>query len=123
MARILLADDDAALREFASRALAIDGHEVTLASGGVEALAWLTAGDARFDLLVTDIHMPAMDGLSLAEEAGKACAGMPVLLMSGFAVEAARIAATGANVAGLLHKPFTLAEVRARARAALLTRP
>ena len=118
MARILLADDEAATRDFIKRALEQDSHEIVTATDGTEALGQLT-GDAGFDLLITDVHMPAMDGLTLAEKAARLQPGLPILLMSGYTIDRSQLAATGANVVGLVQKPFTLEQIRAQAKLAL----
>jgi CheY-like chemotaxis protein len=62
MARILLADDDAATRDLVKRALAIDGHAVTSTQDGTEALDAITATPSGFDLLISDVQMPSLDG-------------------------------------------------------------
>ena len=68
MARILLADDDAALRDVVRRALVSEGHDVAIAQDGQEALDLLLASPSAFDLLLSDVHMPALDGLSLGQK-------------------------------------------------------
>ena len=90
MARILLADDEAATRDFIKRALEQDSHEIVTATDGTEALGQLT-GDAGFDLLITDVHMPAMDGLTLAEKAARLQPGLPILLMSGYTIDRSQL--------------------------------
>ena len=66
MARILIAEDEDSLRALVARALAQDGHEVMVTCDGGEALEVLTREAGRFDLLLTDIRMPVMDGIALA---------------------------------------------------------
>ena len=119
MARILLAEDDAAARDFVKRALENDAHEIVTATEGAEALAALDADGRGFDLLITDYQMPAMDGLSLAEKASKVRPGLPILLMSGFSIDRAQLAAVSANIVGLIAKPFTLEQIRAQTKLAL----
>ena len=119
MARILLVDDDAAMREFVKRGLEIDGHEVVVATEGAEVLSLLAAPGSAFDLLISDVQMPAMDGLSLARQIGRTKPRLPILLMSGFAVERGLLKQTGARVVGLVSKPFTLDDIRAQAKQAL----
>jgi CheY-like chemotaxis protein len=119
MARILLADDEAAMRDFVKRTLEADGHEVVVASEGSEAFGLLSADGAAFDLLITDVHMPSMDGLTLAEKGSRLKPGLPILLMSGFAVDRTKLAAAGANVVGIVQKPFTLEQIRAQTKLAL----
>ncbi len=66
MARILIAEDEEAVRQFVERALTHYGHEVVSVSDGSEALALLETTENPFDLLLTDIVMPIMDGIALA---------------------------------------------------------
>ncbi len=119
MARILLADDDAATRDLVRRSLESDGHSVTVTEDGAEALERLQAGDANFDLVVTDVEMPALDGIMLAEEALKLRPGMRIVLMSGYAEALQRGAAFKAGKLGTITKPFTLDQIRALVRTTL----
>lgn len=119
MARILLAEDEAATRDFVKRSLENDSHQIVTASEGVEALALLTANPGSFDLLITDYQMPAMDGISLAEKASKVKPGLPILLMSGFSIDRGQLSVAGANIVGLIAKPFTLEQIRAQTKLAL----
>jgi CheY-like chemotaxis protein len=63
--------------------------------------------------------MPAMDGLSLAEKVSKLCPGLPILLMSGFSIDRNQLTVAGANIVGLVPKPFTLEQIRAQTKLAL----
>jgi two-component system, cell cycle response regulator CpdR len=118
MARILLADDDAAARDLVQRALASDGHDVTATHDGVEALERLQGG-ADFELLISDVQMPGLDGIELIEKALAITPKMRVILMSGFSDELERAKHLKSKIAGQISKPFTLEQVRAAARAAL----
>ena len=85
MARILLAEDDDNVRAFVARALGSSGHEVTeCEDGGLAAEAMQTAQGA-FDLLLSDIKMPVMDGIALALAVGAAWPAVTIVLMTGFA--------------------------------------
>lgn len=119
MARILLADDDTATRDFVRRALETDGHTVAVTQDGQEALDRIQADAGKFDLLITDVQMPGIDGISLIRQAGTATPQLRVLLMSGFTDELAR--AKGVKVAALrtISKPFTLEQLRSEVRAVL----
>ena len=119
MARILLVDDDTATRDFVKRALEMDSHVVVVAADGPDALVKLK-NDARIDLLISDVQMPSMDGITLAGKAAKVRAGLKVLLMSGFAVDPAQLQSSPARIVGLLTKPFTLDAMRAAAVKALI---
>lgn len=117
MARILLADDDAATRDLVKRALEGDGHTVEVTQDGGEALDRLkAAGAKRFDLLVSDVEMPLIDGVKLAERATAQQPGLRVLLMSGFAEQLERAKGMQGPSLAVISKPFTLDQVRATVR-------
>ncbi len=118
MARILLADDDASTRELVKRALELEGHNVEVAQDGAEALEKLKSQGASVDVLVSDVHMPGVDGITLASHAVDQ-GGVKVLLMSGFPEELDRARKIKADKLGVLSKPFTLEQVRAAVRALL----
>jgi two-component system, cell cycle response regulator CpdR len=118
MARILLADDDAAARDLVQRALTSEGHDVVSTHDGAEALEQLQGG-GRFDLLISDVQMPAVDGIELIEKALVIAPNMRVILMSGFADELDRGKHLKSKIARNITKPFTLEQVRAAAKAAL----
>ena len=119
MARILLADDDAATRDMVERALATDGHAVTPTQDGAEALEKLREAPGGFDLLITDVQMPGLDGIALAEAGLAANAKLRIVLMSGFADEFGRAEHLKAKIARVLTKPFTLEQIRSAVKAAL----
>jgi two-component system cell cycle response regulator CpdR len=119
MARILLADDDAAARNLVQRALAGDGHAVTCTQDGAEALEQLESASARFDVLVADVQMPGIDGIALAEKSLKLQPKLRVILISGFADELDRAEHLKSKVARVVAKPITLEGIRAAVRAAL----
>jgi two-component system, cell cycle response regulator CpdR len=113
MARILLADDEEPVRGFLKRGLEIDGHHVTTAIDGADALDRLTEAQGAFDLLLTDIRMPIMDGIALALAAKRDYPDLTILLMTGFADQRERAKGLQAIVADVLTKPFSLADLRA----------
>lgn len=119
MARILLADDDAASRELVSRALAADGHGVDLTQDGSEALDVLLSSAEGYDLLITDVQMPVLDGVSLAEKALDQRPGLKVVLMSGFVSELDRAKRFESRGLSVISKPFTLDQIRAAVKRAL----
>lgn len=110
--RILLTEDDDSVRAFVSRALQLDGHEVETACHGVEAMERLTENGGRFDLLVTDVKMPIMDGIALAHEAAGNWPGLPILLMTGFADQRERAQDLADVIRDVVTKPFTLQQIR-----------
>jgi two-component system, cell cycle response regulator CpdR len=113
MARILLADDEEPVRGFLKRGLELDGHQITTAIDGGDALDRLNEGQGAFDLLLTDIRMPIMDGIALALAAKRDYPELTILLMTGFADQRERAKGLQAIVADVLTKPFSLADLRA----------
>ena len=122
MARILIAEDEEALRALVGRALSEAGHTITAASDGGEALDLLTRENGAFDLLLTDIRMPVMDGIALALAAARDYPELPILLMTGYADQRERALGLDALIEGVIAKPFTLAELRSEV-AEVLGRP
>ena len=122
MARILIAEDDEAVRALVRRALELDGHAVTTAEDGGEALEVIRRENGRFDLLLSDIRMPVMDGIALALAAARDFPGLRILLMTGYAEQRERAHGLEAIVRDVVQKPFTLAEIR-RAVAEALAAP
>ena len=110
--RILLTEDDDSVRAFVSRALELDGHDVETACNGLDALERLTAADGSFDLLVTDVKMPLMDGIALAHEASDNWPRLPILLMTGFADQRERAEELTEVIRDVVTKPFTLQQIR-----------
>ena len=122
MARVLIADDEDSMRSLVARAVAMDGHETVTAADGAEALDILT-GDARaFDLLLTDIKMPIMDGIALALAAARDFPNLVILLMTGFADQRERASGLNAIVHDVVTKPFSVADIRAAVAGALTAR-
>jgi len=119
MARILLADDDLTTRDMLRRALEVDGHGVVVAEDGAVALEQLKSGMQPFDLLVTDVQMPSLDGISLVERAIAHAPGLRIIMMSGFPEQLARASGLGARHMRIVTKPFTLEKMRAEVKASL----
>ncbi len=121
--RILLTEDDDSVRAFVSRALELDGHEVETACHGVEAMDRLTEADGQFDLLVTDVKMPIMDGIALAHETASNWPKVPILLMTGFADQRERAQDLADVIRDVVTKPFTLQQIREAVSDAIGTAP
>ena len=109
MARILVAEDEAPVREFVVRALEHAGHEVTSVGDGQRAVETLIT--KQFDLLVTDIVMPEMDGITLALKVSKDRPDMPILMMTGYAAERQRAHNLEALIHKVISKPFSLSDL------------
>jgi two-component system cell cycle response regulator CpdR len=122
MARILIADDEESMRLLVARAIGMDGHETTTAADGAEALEILTGNDGAFDLLLTDIKMPVMDGIALALAAKRDYPQLTILLMTGFADQRERASGLDAIVHDVITKPFAVADIRTAVADALASR-
>ena len=120
MARILVAEDDPAVREFVARALAHAGHDATLVINGQRAIEALVGKE--FDLLITDIVMPEVDGITLALKVAKDRPDMPILMMAGYAEERQRAHNLEALIHKVIGKPFSLADFLAAVAEALASR-
>jgi two-component system cell cycle sensor histidine kinase/response regulator CckA len=119
--RILLVEDEDMVRSVAERALARQGYQVATAANGEEALELLAAverGGEGFDLLVSDVMMPMMDGPTMVAEARRRFPDLPVLFMSGYAEEQLRRSIDLPDVA-FLAKPFSVQQLAEAARDAL----
>lgn len=112
MPKILIADDEDSMRQLVARAIAMDGHEIVTAQDGAEALEILTREDGAFDLLLTDIQMPVMDGIALALSAARDFPSLTILLMTGFADQRERASNLNALVHDVVTKPFSVADIR-----------
>jgi len=122
MARILIADDETSMRMLVARAIAMDGHETVTAQDGAEALEILTREAGAFDLLLTDIQMPIMDGIALALSAARDFPGLTILLMTGFADQRERASNLNAIAHDVITKPFSVADIRSVVADALASR-
>jgi two-component system cell cycle response regulator CpdR len=122
MPRVLIADDEASMRALVARAIAMDGHETVTAQDGAEALEILTRERGAFDLLLTDIQMPIMDGIALALSAARDFPDLTILLMTGFADQRERASNLEALVHDVITKPFSVADIRTAVADALAAR-
>ena len=108
MIRILLAEDDQIMREYLARALERSGYAVTAVDRGTAALPLIES--ERFDLLLSDIVMPEMDGIELAQKAGEIAPDMRVMFITGFAAVTLK-AGKQMPSARVLSKPFHLRDL------------
>jgi len=122
MARILLAEDEEPLRAMLVRAFEKE-HSVVAAADGAEALDKLVAANGEFDLLLTDIRMPMMDGVALALSAARDFPKLMILMMTGYADQRERAHGLDALIHDVVQKPFSLAQIRGAVNDALAARP
>jgi excisionase family DNA binding protein len=115
--RVLVVDDEASIRELLSKTLALAEYEVDTAPDGRSAIERLRLGS--YDLLIADLKMPGLDGLSLIREAKRLKSELPVIIITGFSTESSAIEAVNLGVAGYLTKPFRVPQVLAAAARAL----
>jgi two-component system, OmpR family, response regulator MprA len=115
--RILVADDDPAVRESLRRSLSFNGYEVTLASGGHEALT--ASSTAAPDLVLLDVNMPGIDGLEVCRQIRASGSDVPVLILTARVEVGDRVLGLDAGADDYLPKPFALEELLARIRALL----
>ena len=115
--RVLVVDDEASIRDLLSKTLALAEYEVDTAPDGRSALDRMRMHP--YDLLIADLKMPGMDGLSVIREAKRYKADLPVIIITGYSTEASAIEAVNLGVAGYLTKPFRVPQVLAAAAKAL----
>lgn len=115
--RILVVDDEAAIRDLLAKTLALAEYDVDVAPEGRSALERLRT--LPYDLLITDLKMPGVDGLAVIREARRYKPDLPVIIITGFSTEASAIEAINLGVSGYLTKPFRVPKVLATAAKAL----
>ena len=121
MARILIAEDEDALRGLVARALLQDGHDITTANDGAEALEVIVREQGAFELLLTDIRMPMMDGIALALVTARDHPDITILLMTAYADQRERASGLDKLIHDVVTKPFSLATIRAAVDEALVS--
>ena len=121
--RILVVDDEASIRDLLSKTLALAEYEVETAPDGTAALERLrqVQGNKKseYDLIIADLKMPGMDGLSLIRQVKRIKHDLPIIIITGFSTESTAIEAVNLGVAGYLTKPFRVPQVLAAAAKAL----
>jgi excisionase family DNA binding protein len=115
--RVLVVDDEASIRDLLSKTLALAEYDVDTAPDGTSALDRMR--QFNYDLLIADLKMPGMDGLTLIRQAKRIKADLPVIIITGFSTESSAIEAVNLGVAGYLTKPFRVPQVLAAAAKAL----
>jgi two-component system cell cycle response regulator CpdR len=119
MAKLLIVEDDESVRTLAARALERAGHMIDIAANGAQGLALIRAAQGGYDLIVSDIRMPEMDGIEMAKAAVSLFPATKILLMTGYADQRERAEELNGVILDVVQKPFTLAEIRARVEQAL----
>ncbi|MEQ1727833.1 MAG: response regulator [Vicinamibacterales bacterium] len=115
--RILVVDDEASIRELLAKTLALAEYDVDVAADGRIALERMRVHP--YDLLITDLKMPGVDGMSVIREAKRYNASLPIIIITGYSSESAAIEALNLGVSGYLTKPFRIPEVLETAARAL----
>ena len=123
MARILVAEDDPSVRAFVVSALTMKGHEVVAEEDGGLAAETVDSEEGRFDLLLSDIKMPIMDGIGLALHVAARYPDMTIVLMTGFADQRERAHGLEALIYDVITKPFTLVDLLQKVDDALAGKP
>ena len=113
-ASVLVVEDDELVRSFVGRALESCGFDVHLTSGGREALEFVRAADGSVDLVLTDVVMPDMGGIELAEALGDEAPEIPVVFMSGYVDSETFDTETEGLSEPILRKPFTVEDLKLR---------
>jgi two-component system, OmpR family, response regulator MprA len=121
--RVLVVDDERAVRESLRRALALEGYEVELAADGGEALRYVEEPEVRPDLVILDLLMPRLDGLELTRRVRAAGVDVPILILTARRDVGDRVAGLDVGADDYVVKPFALEELLARVRALLRRRP
>jgi excisionase family DNA binding protein len=115
--RVLVVDDEASIRDLLAKTLALAEYDVDVSPDGRSALERMRM--YPYDLLIADLKMPGMDGLTVIREAKRYKADLPVIIITGFSTESSAIEAVNLGVAGYLTKPFRVPQVLAAAAKAL----
>ncbi len=119
--KVLIVDDDPVVGRSFDRVLTNRGYAVVTASDGAEALRKIAAEE--YDLVYTDIRMPGMDGIAVAEHIRQRQPWLPVVIVSGYATAENEARARAAGVSAVLHKPLSPEMIEDSARSALLSEP
>jgi DNA-binding NtrC family response regulator len=117
--RVLVVDDEASIRDLLAKTLALAEYDVDTAPDGASALDRLRELRGAYDLMIADLRMPGMDGLTLIREVKHINANIPIIIITGFSTESSAIEAVNLGVAGYLTKPFRVPQVLAAAAKAL----
>lgn len=119
MAKLLIVEDDESVRTLAARALERAGYNIDIAADGAQGLESIRAANGNYDLIVSDIRMPEMDGIEMAKAAAAAFPALKIMLVTGYADQRERADELNGIILDVVQKPFSLAEIRDRVGRAL----
>jgi two-component system, cell cycle response regulator CpdR len=119
MAKILIVEDDDSVRTLSARALEKAGHSVDMECDGAAGLRRIESMNGGYDLVVSDIRMPEMDGIELAKSAAAKFPKLRIMLVTGYADQRERADELNGVIVDVVQKPFTLAEIRSRVEKSL----
>ena len=117
--RVLVVDDEPSMRELLSQTLAVAAYEVDTTPDAEAALEMLRQASRPYDLLIADLKMPGMDGLSLIRRVREMGSAVPIIIVTGFSTKGSAIDAVNLGVSGYLTKPFRVREVLTAAAKAM----
>lgn len=120
MAKLLIVEDDASVRILCARAFERDGHSVDVAEDGAQGLSLIAETEGGYDIVVSDIRMPEMDGIEMAKAAAAQFPRLKIVLMTGYADQRERAEELDGIILDVVQKPFTLAEIRGSVERALV---
>ena len=107
--KVLIVDDEASIRDLLAKTLALADYDVDVAANGQVALEQVRRNG--YSLLITDLKMPGLDGLSVISEARRVDSRLPVIVITGYSSESTAIEAANLGVSGYLTKPFKVPKV------------
>ncbi len=119
MAKLLIVEDDESVRTLAARALERAGHTIDVAADGAQGLSSIRAAKGGYDLIVSDIRMPEMDGIEMARSAAARFPKLKIMFFTGYADQRERAEQVNGTVVDVMQKPFALSELRDRVERAL----
>ena len=117
--RVLVVDDESSIREMLAKTLALAEYEVDAVPNASAALDRLRTGQPAYHLLIADLKMPGMDGLTLIRQVRQIRSGLPIIIITGFSTESSAIEAVNLGVSAYLTKPFRVPQVLAAAAKAM----
>ena len=110
--RVLVVDDDVEMLQFLQRILSRDGFDITTCSSGAEALLSLKSGDVEYDVILSDVRMPSLDGLTLVNKLKEAGNETPIILMTAYGTVQSAVEAIKRGAHYYMTKPLQINDVR-----------